>query len=92
MLSMKYVMSLFIFLINIVDVPAQNLVRNSSFEEEKNCVTNREQAVEDAWPWYIAGGTPDAYQFDCNNPDLFESTIRRPYEGNVFLAIGGGAF
>lgn len=89
---MKYVILPLILIINIGLSNAQNLVRNSSFEDDKSCVLNREDAVQDAAPWYVAGGTPDAYQFNCNNPNLFENTIRRPYDGEVFLSIGGGGF
>lgn len=88
---MKYVILLSI-LFHVLLSNAQDLIRNGSFEDYKSCILNREQAVQDAAPWYIAGGTPDAYQFDCNNPDLYENNIRRPYEGNVFLSIGGGGF
>lgn len=89
---MRIVIILFLIITPYVFVNAQNLVPNGSFEDYKSCTTNREAAVFDAAPWYIAGGTPDAYQFRCNDPNLRESIINTPYEGDVFIAIGGGVW
>lgn len=88
---MKKSIILFFFLINIPFSTAQNLIRNGGFEDYKGCDYNREVAVLDAAPWYIAGGTPDAYQFYCYN-GIYDSPINTPYKGEVFIALGGAPF
>lgn len=68
---------------------AQNLIPNGSFEDYKSCLHNREASVADAAPWYIAGGTPDMYQFNCG-PSLVNSTYNIPYEGDAHIGLGNG--
>ncbi len=86
---MKQGILLLLIIFQISLITAQNLIPNGSFEDYKSCNLNVQEAVKDAAPWYVAGGTPDAYQFNCNNPSLYESPVHRPYEGDVFIAIGG---
>ena len=68
---------------------SQNLIPNGSFEDKKSCVSNMELAVTDADPWYVASGTPDAFQYNCNN-SLELSEINTPLDGDVMLGFGGG--
>ncbi len=70
-------------------INAQNLIPNPSFENYISCINNIELAVQDAYPWYVASGTPDGFQYNCNN-NIPLSTFNPPIDGDVYLGLSSG--